>query len=360
MASVRNPRKIYVANISRDAKDTDLARLFEVCGKIVSLEYKGDYGFIEFQDVAQSDAAIRRFHGTDFMGKRIVVEPYVYRGGDFRYRPAAAPNPAKFRARNVSYRLYVTGLDNSTSWQDVKDFARSGGRSVCYTDVYTRHGKKEGVIEYSQREDYENALRILDGARLNGLKVNVYNERDYQKKRYRESSRSHSRVRNNLNEDSNNHRRQRSGSRRSRSNNRKSSRGRDHDRDNVKRNDHDNYNNKRSNSPNNNNNENSNNSRNDKDKYNNRYSKSRSPIPKRDSSNHNDRKINRTRSPRDEKKVSRSRSPKQSQQQQRNNNRSSSRNSRTSRNRDRENRMDNHDSHDRTISNERRRIHSSN
>lgn len=109
------------------------------------------------------------------MGKRLIVKPYRYRGGDFRYNPDAAPNPAKFRGpRSVSYRLYITGLDDSTSWQDVKDFARTGGRSVCYTDVYQKHGRKEGVIEYYRREDFEYALRYLDKARLNGCRVRVF------------------------------------------------------------------------------------------------------------------------------------------------------------------------------------------
>lgn len=109
------------------------------------------------------------------MGKRLIVKPYRYRGGDFRYNPDAAPNPAKFRGpRSASYRLYITGLDDSTSWQDVKDFARTGGRSVCYTDVYSKHGKKEGVIEYYRREDFEYALRYLDRARLNGCRVRVF------------------------------------------------------------------------------------------------------------------------------------------------------------------------------------------
>ena len=109
------------------------------------------------------------------MGKRLIVKGYRYRGGDFRYNPDAAPNPAKFRGpRNNGFRLFVTGLSDSTSWQDVKDFARTGGRSVSYTEVYHRMGEKHGVIEYYRREDFEYALEHLDRARLNGCRVRVY------------------------------------------------------------------------------------------------------------------------------------------------------------------------------------------
>eukprot|EP01083_Nonionella_stella_P088116 245393_1 len=175
MACVRNTRKIYCANISRHAREKDIGHLFEDAGRIASLEHKGNFAFIEYENEAAAEHAIRRFHDHDFMGKRLIVKPYRYRGGDFRYNPDAAPNPAKFRGpRSVSYRLYITGLDDSTSWQDVKDFARTGGRSVCYTDVYTRHNKKEGVIEYYRREDFEYALRYLDRARLNGCRVRVF------------------------------------------------------------------------------------------------------------------------------------------------------------------------------------------
>eukprot|EP01083_Nonionella_stella_P076015 206932_1 len=175
MAVVQNVRKVYVANISRHAREKDIGRLFEDAGRIASLEHKGNFGFIEYETDRAAEDAIRRFHDNDFMGKRLIVKPYRYRGGDFRYNPDAAPNPAKFRGpRSVSYRLYITGLDDSTSWQDVKDFARTGGKSVCYTDVYSRHNKKEGVIEYYKREDFEYALRYLDRARLNGCRVRVF------------------------------------------------------------------------------------------------------------------------------------------------------------------------------------------
>mmetsp|Transcript_15623 Transcript_15623/g.24710 ORF Transcript_15623/g.24710 Transcript_15623/m.24710 type:complete len:420 (-) Transcript_15623:215-1474(-) len=174
---VRNPRKIYIANISRHARERDIGKLFEEAGGIASLEHKGNFGFIEYEADQAADVAIRRFHDYDFMGKRLIVKHYRYRGGDFRYNPDAAPNPAKFRGpRSQSFRLYITGLDDSTSWQDVKDFARTGGRSVCYTDVYSRHGKKEGVIEYYRREDFEYALRYLDRARLNGCRVRVFDK----------------------------------------------------------------------------------------------------------------------------------------------------------------------------------------
>ena len=98
----------------------------------------------------------RKFNGIDFMGRRLVVEVYVYRGGDPRYRPSVLSGRGGDRYGNnngnngggCGYRLIVTGLDSMTSWQDLKDFGRTAGKSVSFADVYTKRGNKEGIIEY--------------------------------------------------------------------------------------------------------------------------------------------------------------------------------------------------------------------
>ena len=68
-----------------------------------------------------------------------------------------------------------------TSWQDLKDFGRTAGQSVTFADVRPlRSGASrgarelEGIIEYSDRRDFDHALQELDGARLNGVRVKVF------------------------------------------------------------------------------------------------------------------------------------------------------------------------------------------
>ena len=121
----------------------------------------------------------RKFNGIDFMGRRLVVEIYVYRGGDPRYRPSVLSGRDRYGhlgGGGSGYRLIVTGLDSMTSWQDLKDFGRTAGKSVSFADVYTKRGNKEGIIEYHDYEDYKHAIRYLDEARLNGVRVRVYDE----------------------------------------------------------------------------------------------------------------------------------------------------------------------------------------
>ena len=55
--------------------------------------------------------------------------------------------------------MIVSGLPKSCSWQDLKDFMRKAG-DVVYTDANGETG--EGVVEFSNREDMEEAVRKLD------------------------------------------------------------------------------------------------------------------------------------------------------------------------------------------------------
>lgn len=61
--------------------------------------------------------------------------------------------------RRAEWGVLVSGLPKSCSWQDLKDFMRKAG-DVVYTDVNGEAG--EGVVEFSNREDMEEAVRKLD------------------------------------------------------------------------------------------------------------------------------------------------------------------------------------------------------
>eukprot|EP00484_Ammonia_sp_Unknown_P004343 CAMPEP_0197079802 /NCGR_PEP_ID=MMETSP1384-20130603/213811_1 /TAXON_ID=29189 /ORGANISM="Ammonia sp." /LENGTH=287 /DNA_ID=CAMNT_0042518683 /DNA_START=73 /DNA_END=937 /DNA_ORIENTATION=+ len=165
--SNRNPKKIYVSNISRDVRERDLGRLFEEVGRIDRLQFKNRFAFVEFERSRECEDAVHKFDGMFFMGRRLRVEPYCYRGGDRKYRSDHYSN---------DYRVFITNLDSMTSWQDLKDFGRTAGKSVTFADVrvlrdsddHSRKNQLEGIIEYSDINDFENALKELDGARLNG------------------------------------------------------------------------------------------------------------------------------------------------------------------------------------------------
>lgn len=72
--------------------------------------------------------------------------------------------------RRTDYGVIVTNLPRGCSWQDLKDFMRKSG-DVVYTDV-DRYG--EGVVEFSNRDDMENAIRTLDDTEFRN-----YNDSSY-------------------------------------------------------------------------------------------------------------------------------------------------------------------------------------
>jgi RNA recognition motif-containing protein len=134
-----------------------------------------------------SAARCRVRHGRyDFDGSRLRVE--FGRGKRDGGAPSrSGPGPTG------NNRIYIEGLDNYTSWQDLKDFARRAGHPV-FTDVFHDRGGKVraasmaadaqrsvracvcaqvGVVEYKNRDDVYEAVRSLDGAVLHDRRVRV-------------------------------------------------------------------------------------------------------------------------------------------------------------------------------------------
>lgn len=77
--SVRDPRKIYISNIPHGCRERDLGRLFEELGRILLVDYKNKFAFIEYERSNAAADAIHKYDGIEFMGRRLRVEPYCYR-----------------------------------------------------------------------------------------------------------------------------------------------------------------------------------------------------------------------------------------------------------------------------------------
>lgn len=81
--------------------------------------------------------------GKDFMGNRLVVQ--FARGsrpreGTFHHQERPLP-----RTRRTVWRMSLTGLSSDTSWQDLKDFARTDGLDVVYSEV-SRDRDGKGLV----------------------------------------------------------------------------------------------------------------------------------------------------------------------------------------------------------------------
>jgi len=186
---------VYVGGLSTSTREDDLRDLFAKYGRLRRIDIKSGYAFVEYDDSRDADDAVRGTDGREVQGKRISAE--IARGGPRR------PGDRPTGGRRTDYRVRVEGLDARTSWQDLKDFARTAG-SVAFTDVFNDRGKKVGVIEYETRDGMDEAMRKLDDSKLDGVHVRLVKEgggggggrgRSRSRSPRRRSSRSRSRGR---------------------------------------------------------------------------------------------------------------------------------------------------------------------
>jgi len=74
--------------------------------------------------------------------------------------------------RRSDFRVRVTGLPPTGSWQDLKDHMREAG-DVLFTDVF-KDGT--GVVEYSKYDDMKFALKQLDDSKFRSHEVSSENQ----------------------------------------------------------------------------------------------------------------------------------------------------------------------------------------
>ncbi|XP_023704231.1 serine/arginine-rich splicing factor 1A [Cryptotermes secundus] len=176
MSYGRNECRIYVGNLPPDIRTKDIQDLFYKFGKVTFVDLKNRRGppfaFVEFEDPRDAEDAVHARDGYDYDGYRLRVEfprgggPGGFRGsnrgggggggGDRGGRGRGPP------ARRSQYRVLVTGLPPSGSWQDLKDHMREAG-DVCFADVF-KDGT--GVVEFLRYEDMKYAVKKLDDSRF--------------------------------------------------------------------------------------------------------------------------------------------------------------------------------------------------
>ncbi|KAL0703661.1 hypothetical protein Bca4012_070086 [Brassica carinata] len=201
MSSSRWNRTIYVGNLPGDIRMREVEDLFYKYGPIVDIDLKipprpPGYAFVEFEDPRDADDAIYGRDGYDFDGCRLRVE--IAHGGrrgsssvDRYSSGSRAPS------RRSDYRVLVTGLPPSASWQDLKDHMRKAG-DVCFSEVFRDRGGMSGVVEYSNYDDMKYAIRKLDDSKFRNafsrsyIRVREYESRSVSRSPYYSRSRSRS------------------------------------------------------------------------------------------------------------------------------------------------------------------------
>ncbi|PPD99988.1 hypothetical protein GOBAR_DD02969 [Gossypium barbadense] len=126
-------RTLYVGNLPGDTHMREVEDLFYKYGPIVDIDLKIPprplgYAFLskcilQFEDPRDAEDAIRGRDGYNFNGNRLRVE--LAHG---RRRPSSVDRYSSYSgsssrgpSRRSNYRVLVTGLPSSASWQDLKD-----------------------------------------------------------------------------------------------------------------------------------------------------------------------------------------------------------------------------------------------
>lgn len=186
--------RIYVGNLPPDCRNNELEDIFYKYGRIRYIDIKKARGppfaFVEFDDPLDAEDAVRGRDGYNFDGYRLKVEfQKGSRGGGGRGGFGGRGGPP---TRRSDYRVIVSGLPPTGSWQDIKDHMRVAG-NVCYADVF-KDGT--GVCEFIRYDDMKYAVKHLDDTKFRsheGETSYITVKSDYTKRR--SSSRSHSRSR---------------------------------------------------------------------------------------------------------------------------------------------------------------------
>ncbi|KAF8394586.1 hypothetical protein HHK36_020800 [Tetracentron sinense] len=145
-----------------------------IYGPIVDIDLKipprpPGYAFVEFEEARDADGAIRGRDGYSFDGHRLRVE--LAHGG--RGQSSSTDRRSSYNgggggsggrggvSKRSDYRVVITGLPSSASWQDLKDHMRRAG-DVCFSQVFRAGGGTTGIVDYTNYDDMKYAIRKLD------------------------------------------------------------------------------------------------------------------------------------------------------------------------------------------------------
>ncbi|CAK9136262.1 unnamed protein product [Ilex paraguariensis] len=203
----RSSRTLYVGNLPGDVREREVEDLFYKYGPIVHIDLKipprpPGYAFVEFEESRDAEDAIRGRDGYEFDGYRLRVElAHGGRGHSSSIDRFSNHNSGRGRggggggggvSRRSEYRVLVTGLPSSASWQDLKDHMRRAG-DVCFSQVFREGSGTTGIVDYTNYDDMKYALRKLDESEFrNAFSRGVVRVKEYDSSRSRSQSRSRS------------------------------------------------------------------------------------------------------------------------------------------------------------------------
>ncbi|CAO2577894.1 Serine/arginine-rich splicing factor 6 [Lemmus lemmus] len=186
--------RVYIGRLSYNVREKDIQRFFSGYGRLLEIDLKNGYGFVEFEDSRDADDAVYELNSKELCGERVIVEhargprrdrdgysygsriPPCDKGGGGGYSSRRTSGRDKYGPPvRTEYRLIVENLSSRCSWQDLKDFMRQAGE-VTYADAH-KERTNEGVIEFRSYSDMKRALDKLDGTEINGRNIRLIEDK---------------------------------------------------------------------------------------------------------------------------------------------------------------------------------------
>lgn len=172
-----NPRKLYIGNIPSEYVEADFVADFSPFGRIVQVEFKGRFAFVEYDSSSAAADALAALTGMVRHGERLFVKAYRHIHPRNSYRLGRSAPDGSDRgvgqSKRTAFRVAVLGLHEKTSWQDLKDFGRRVGE-VNFADVSRGpEGLKKGLLEFYDEATMNAAVRQLSGQMFLGVQVQV-------------------------------------------------------------------------------------------------------------------------------------------------------------------------------------------
>ncbi|XAR61335.1 hypothetical protein NMG60_11035012 [Bertholletia excelsa] len=199
----RSSKTVYVGNLPGDIREREVEDIFYKYGPIAHIDLKvpprpPGYAFVEFEEARDAEDAIRGRDGYDFDGHRLRVElAHGGRGHSSSFDRHSSHSSGRSGRYGVSrrsdYRVLVTGLPSSASWQDLKDHMRRAG-DVCFSQVFRDGSGTTGIVDYTNYDDMKYAIRKLDDSEFrNAFARATVRVKEYKGSRSRSRSYSKSR-----------------------------------------------------------------------------------------------------------------------------------------------------------------------
>jgi RNA recognition motif-containing protein len=118
MSDRLNATRLYIGNIRRNSRESDIRRLFDPIGRLDNFVYYGDdEAYCEFRRHEDAEYAIRKLDGYPFDGRKLLVE-WALVSLNRRQRDSREP-----RERLEDKKCYICG-DTGHIQRDCRDLKR--------------------------------------------------------------------------------------------------------------------------------------------------------------------------------------------------------------------------------------------